>query len=90
MRRAGTLAAMRAKWARPSVTPPPTMTKYCGTARPSSLRTLPWKPRPAMWCWPQPFGQPLILMLEVGGALGQSGPGRDVLLQQPRRGRATA
>ena len=30
------------------LTPPPTITKYCGTARPSTLRTLPWKPSVAM------------------------------------------
>ena len=38
-------------------------------ARPPSLRTLPWKPMPAMWCWPQPFGQPLILMSRSDGGV---------------------
>ena len=64
---------------RPSVTPPPTITKYCGTARPPSLRTLPWKPMPAMWCWPQPFGQPLILMSRSAAAATSSGRAAQVL-----------
>ena len=34
---------------------------------------LPWKPRPAMWCWPQPFGQPLILMWRSGASAATSG-----------------
>ena len=29
---------------RPPCRPPPTMTKYCGTGLPPTLRTLPWKP----------------------------------------------
>ena len=32
-------------------------------ALPPTLRTLPWNPIDEMWCWPQPFGQPLILMV---------------------------
>jgi hypothetical protein len=37
-----------------------------GTAREPSRRTLPWEPIVAMWCRPQPFGQPLIWMRRVG------------------------
>ena len=36
------------KCAPSSVMPPPTSTKYCGTALPPTLRTLPWKPSEPM------------------------------------------
>ena len=71
-------------------TPPPTITKYCGTARPSTRRTLPWNPSVAMWCWPQPFGQPLILMRAPSAGGNQIGPRAQMVLEQPARVRATA
>ena len=64
---------VRAKLAPSSVVPPPTMTKYCGTARDPRRRTLPWKPIVAMWCWPQPLGHPLILMRAPSAAAMRSG-----------------
>ena len=38
---------------------------------------------PAMWCWPQPFGQPLILMRQVAGRLDQVRPRAQVIVEQP-------
>ena len=46
-------------------------------------RTLPWKPIVAMWCWPQPFGQPLILMRAPSAAAIEIGPRPQVILEQP-------
>ena len=46
----GIFDTTRPNFAPSSVLPPPTMTKYCGTARPSTLRTDPWKPSDPMWC----------------------------------------
>ena len=53
-----------------------------GTARSPTLRMLPWKPRPATWCWPQPFGQPLILMRSSGASAATSGCCAQVRLEQ--------
>ncbi len=83
MRRAGILAAVRAKLAPCSVVPPPTITKYCGTARPPTRRTLPWNPIVATWCWPQPFGQPLILMRARIRGGDEIGTRAQVVLEQP-------
>ena len=59
------------------------MTKYCGTARDPSRRTLPWKPMVAMWCRPQPFGQPLILMRAPSAAAIEIRTRAQVLFEQP-------
>ena len=67
-----------AKLAPAVVVPPPTITKYCGTALPPMRRTLPWKPIVAMWCCPQPFGQPLILIWAPSACATRSGRSRSV------------
>ena len=46
-------------------------------------RTLPWKPIVAMWCRPQPFGQPLILMRAPSAAAIEIGPRAQMILEQP-------
>src|SRR3977135_3047050 len=56
IRRAGIFAATRPNAAPRSSAPPPTMTKYCGTARDPSRRTLPWHPMVAVWGRPPPVG----------------------------------
>ena len=37
---------------------------------------------PAMWCWPQPFGQPLILMSKPGGRRNQVGARAKMIAEQ--------
>jgi hypothetical protein len=73
---------MRPKWAPVSSMPPPSMTKYWGMTRSPSRRTLPWKPMPAMWCWPQPLGQPLIL-IEIGGRGDEERALAQVIAEEP-------
>ena len=36
-----------------------------------------------MWCWPQPFGQPLILMSSPGTAATRSGRSLQAIPEQP-------
>ena len=44
MRRAGIFAVSRPKLAPSGPAPPPSIMKYCGTARSPIFRMLPWKP----------------------------------------------
>src|SRR5688572_31276122 len=43
---------------RSTLFPYTTLFRSCDPSR----RMLPWNPIAATWCWPQPLGQPLILM----------------------------
>ncbi len=49
---------------------------------PPMRRTLPWKPIVAMWCWPQPFGQPLILICAPSASAIEIGTRPQRVLEQ--------
>ena len=90
MRRAGIFAAVRAKLAPCSVAPPPTITKYCGTARDADAAHAALEADRRDVVLAAAVRAAADLDARAVGRGDEIGPRAQVILEQPARGRATA